>query len=413
MDANTITSSHTREPAEGGLSRRTLWLMAASCGICVANVCYNQPLLGDIASYFHATAAQVGWVAMASQAGYGLGLLLLLPLGDILERRRLVQTIIGLCAGVLALTAVAPTLGLFIAGNLLVGVTSMASQILIPFAVELSPPERRGHTVGVMMTGLLGGILLARTLAGFVGDRLGWRAMYGLATLLMIGLACALQGRLPHRRPTTRMPYGRLMASLWQVLRTQPRLWRPSIVTALSFGSFTAFWTTLAFVMQDHFHLGASATGLFGLVGLAGALAAPHAGRLADRRGASFTVVLALIASLAAFGLMSVWLTIPGLIFGVMLMDVGVQTVQVSEQGTVLALMPEARSRLNTLYMVARFIGGAIGSLAGAYAWTYGRWPSVCAVAFAMNALALGIHWIALRRRARTPVDPVEFPQAA
>lgn len=380
------------------LSRQMLWLMAVACGVSVANICYNQPLLGDLAIYFHATPAQVGWVAMASQAGYGLGLLFFLPLGDIFERGRLVLTMIWLCALFLALTALAPNLGLLIAGNLLIGATAVSAQILIPLAVELSPTEQRSQTIGVLMTGLLGGILLARTLAGFVGDHFGWRTVFGLATLLMITLAVLLRGRLPHRRPTVQMSYGRLMVSLVQVLKSQPRLWRSSFITALSFGSFTAFWTSLSFLMAEQFHRGATETGLFGLVGLAGALAAPYAGRLADRRGAGFTVALALAASLVAFGIIGFWVTIPVLVVGVLIMDVGVQTVQISEQGTVLALVPEARSRLNTLYMVARFVGGAAGSLAGAYAWSYGRWPAVCAITVGMNAVALSIHFFAQRR---------------
>jgi predicted MFS family arabinose efflux permease len=381
------------------LSRQTLWLMALACGVSVANICYNQPLLGAFAAEFHATPAQVGWVAMASQAGYGLGLLFFLPLGDIRERSRLVLTLVLSGAVALALTAFAPTLGALIALNLLVGAMSMSAQVLIPFAVELSPAEKRGHTIGVMMTGILGGILLARVLAGVVGDHLGWRAMYGIAAVLMVSLALLLRGRLPLRAPAQRLPYGKLMASLWDVLKTQPRLRRPSLVTALSFGSFTAFWTALPFVMAENFHRGATEAGLFGIVGLAGALLAPYAGRIADKRGATFTVTVALVLTVVSFGLMDAWLTIPALIVGVLLMDVGVQTVQVAEQGTVLALLPEARSRLNTLYMVTRFIGGAAGSVAGAYAWSYGRWPAVCAVAIGLNAAALAIHFAAHARK--------------
>ena len=377
--------------------------MAVACGICVANICYNQPLLGDFAAYFHATPAQVGWVAMASQSGYGLGLLFFLPLGDIIERRKIVLFLIYVCAALLALTAAAPTLWLLILGNLLVGATSMGAQILIPLAVELSPPEQRGHTVGVMMTGLLGGILLARTLAGVIGDHFGWRAMFALAMVMMLGLAVLLRGRLPHRPPVVVMRYCDLMISLWQVLKTQPRLWRPSLTGALSFGSFTAFWTSLSFLMAEQFHRGSTETGLFGIVGLVGALAAPYAGKLADKRGAAFTVTLALTVILAAFGVMWLWVTIPTLILGVLLMDVGVQTVQVAEQGNVLSLLPEARSRINTLYMVSRFIGGAMGSLVGAFAWSHGRWPAVCAAALGMNTLALTIHFVARRREVSVP----------
>lgn len=393
-----VPISESAPNAGAALSPRLLWLMAIACGVCVANICYNQPLLGDFATYFHATAAQVGWVAMASQAGYGLGLLFFLPLGDIMERGRLVLIMICLCAVFLALTAAAPTLTALIAGNLLVGATAMSAQVLIPLAVELSPAENRGHTIGVLMTGLLGGILLARTLAGIIGDHFGWRVMFGLAALMVLALAGALRGKLPHRAPAVALRYRELMVSLWQVFRTQPRLYRPSLTAALSFGSFTAFWTSLAFLMAEHFHRGSTETGLFGIVGLVGALAAPYAGKLADRRGPAFTVTLALSAIVVSFGLMWAWVTIPVLIFGVLLMDVGVQTVQVAEQGIVLSLLPSARSRLNTLYMVARFVGGALGSLAGALAWSYGRWPAVCFTALGLNVVALGIHLTVARR---------------
>jgi predicted MFS family arabinose efflux permease len=335
---------------------------------------------------------------MASQIGYGLGLLFFLPLGDVIERRKIVLFLIHLCAALLALTAAAPTLSLLILGNLLIGATSMGAQILIPLAVELSPPEQRGQTVGVMMTGLLGGILLARTLAGVIGDYFGWRAMFVLAAVMMVALALLLRGRLPHRPPTIQMRYRTLMLSLWEVWKSQPRLWRPSIIGALSFGSFTAFWTSLSFLMAEQFHRGATETGLFGIVGLVGALAAPYSGKLADKRGAAFTVMLALTVILAAFGVMWLWVTIPALILGVVLMDVGVQTVQVAEHGNVLSLVPEARSRINTLYMGTRFIGGAAGSLVGALAWSRGGWPAVCVAALGMNALALAIHFVAGRR---------------
>ena len=394
MSSSPVTSF----PTAYTLSPRTLWLMAIACGVCVANICYNQPLLGDFATYFHATAAQVGWVAMASQTGYGLGLLFFLPLGDIIERRKIVLFLVYACAALLALTAASPTLWLLILGNLLVGATSMGTQILIPLAVELSPPNKRGQTVGVMMTGVLGGILLARTLAGVVGDYFGWRAMFALATIMMLALALLLRGRLPHRPPVVTMRYGELMVSLWEVLKTQPLLWRPSIIGALSFGSFTAFWTSLSFLMAEQFHRGATETGLFGIVGLVGALAAPYAGKLSDKRGAAFTVMLALTVILTAFGVMWMWVTIPALILGVLLMDVGVQTVQVAEHGNVLSLVPEARSRINTLYMGSRFIGGAAGSLVGGLAWSHGSWPAVCVAALGMNALALAIHFIAWRR---------------
>lgn len=366
--------------------------MAVACGVCVANICYNQPLLGDFAADFQASPTQVGWVAMASQVGYGLGLLFFLPLGDLVERRRIVLTLVSASTAVLGAIACSPSLGWLILFNLLIGATSMGAQILIPLAVELSPPAERGRTVGLMMAGLLGGILLARTLAGFVADAFGWRTLYGLAAGLMLVTGLLLRRGLPHRPPVVVLSYPRLMRSLWDVLKSQPRLWRPMVVSGLSFATFTVFWSTLAFLMISEFHRGASETGLFGLVGLAGALAAPAAGRLADRRGVPFTVSLALLLIMAAFLLMWSSVTIATLIVGVLLMDLGVQAVQVAEQGQVLSLLPEARSRLNTLYMVARFAGGAFGSLVGTTAWSHGHWPAVCAAALTLGTAALLVH---------------------
>lgn len=377
---------------EPKLSERTLWLMAAACGASAANIYYNQPLLGDFAAYFHAAPTAAGAVAVAAQSGYGLGLLFFLPLADLVDRRRLVLLLVTACVVLLGATALAPTLPVLVLLQLLVGTTAMSSQILIPLAVEMSPPRKRGHVVGILMGGLLGGILLARTLSGIVGDHGGWRAMYALASAMMLVMGLLLRAGLPHRPPMLRMRYSALMLSLWDLARTQPRLWPASLVSALSFGSFMVFWTTLAFLMKVQFHRGASEAGMFGIVGLIGALGAPLAGKLSDRKGVGLTVTLALFSSLVAFALMWATPTIPGLIAGVLLMDLGVQSVQVAEQAKVIALLPHARSRINALYMVTRFIGGAGGSLLGAVAWSRGGWPGVCAAALLMTIAALIIH---------------------
>jgi predicted MFS family arabinose efflux permease len=313
------------------------------------------------------------------------------------ERRRLVLILVSACVTLLLGTALAPTLALLVLLQLFVGMTAMSSQVLIPLAVEMTPPEKRGHTVGILMGGLLSGILLARTLAGFVSDHLGWRTMYFLAAGIMLTIAFLLRSGLPGRPPVLQMRYAALMFSLWHLLKTQPKLWPASIVSALSFASFTAFWTTLSFLMIARFQQGATEAGLFGIVGLIGALGAPFAGRLSDRKGAAFTVTLALGASFAAFGVMWAWTTIAGLIVGVLLMDLGVQSVQVAEQAKVISLLPEARSRLNAVYMVTRFIGGACGSLIGAAAWSASGWPGVCTAALSMTVLALVVHCIGVK----------------
>lgn len=397
MEAAAPTPIAQHRPGDSGLPGGTLWLMSLACGVSVANLIYNQPLLGDFAKDFSATPEAAGQVASVSQIGYGLGLLFLLPLGDLVERRRLVIALTLLCAALMAATAFAPTISLLILAHLFIGVTSMSAQVLIPMGVEMAPPERRGHTVGTLMTGLLGGILLARTLSGVVADQFGWRAMYGLAAVMMVVLGGALALRLPHRPPALRMSYGKLMGSLWELLRTQPRLWPATLVSALSFASFSVFWTALSFLMMEHFHRGASEAGLFGVVGLVGALGAPMAGRISDRLGSAFLVTVSLIVCAVAFGLMWAWITIPSLIIGVLLMDLGAQSVQVAEQSKVIALVPEARSRLNALYMVGRFAGGAFGSVTGAIAWAHGGWTGVCVSSILMTALALVVHFFGSR----------------
>ena len=387
---STITKTPTEAPP--ALDGSMLFVMSLACGISAANIIYNQPLLGDFARDFHTDAGTAGQVSTASQVGYGLGLLFLLPLGDLVNRRKLVLLLTLGCAALMAGTAFAPSMGTLILLHLFIGVTAMSAQILIPLAVEMSPSEKRGHTVGMLMAGLLGGILLARTLSGFFSDHFGWRAMFGLAAGMMVVLAALLAAKLPHRAPTASMSYPELMKSLFGLVKTKRRIRPSTLVSALSFGSFSVFWTSLSFLMEDRFHRGASEAGLFGVVGLVGALGAPLAGKISDRLGSRFLIGASLVLCIAAFLLMGARVTIPMIVIGVLLLDLGVQAVQVAEQSKVIALVPEARSRVNALYMVGRFIGGAFGCFAGAYAWTHGGWTAVCAVGAGMSLLALLIH---------------------
>ena len=390
-------------PTDGPLARRTLWVMSAACGVTVANTYYNQPLLNEFAAYFAAKPERAAIVATAAQVGYGTGLFFLVPLGDLVERRRLILILTWTCSALLVAMAAAPTLNLLIAAQLLVGAAAVGSQILIPLGIDLTPIERRGDTVGSLMAGLLCGILLARTAAGFLGEAAGWRATYAVAAGAMLVNGFVLWAELPQRPPVLRMRYGPLLHSMLHLLRTQRPLWTASLVSALSFAGFTAFWTTLSFLMRDRFNRGAGEAGLFGVVGVAGALAAPLAGRLSDRRGPAFTVTLSLAASAAAFAVMWRWVNIPGLIVGVLLMDLGVQSIQVAEQSLVMALVPAARSRINTLYMVARFMGGAGGSVLGAAAWTRAGWPAVCGVSIGMVAVAWAVHLVGSRQGVSFP----------
>jgi predicted MFS family arabinose efflux permease len=283
-----------------------------------------------------------------------------------------------------------------------VGITAVSAQVLIPLGIDLTPAHRRGHTVGVLMAGLLVGILLARTVSGFVTDLLGsWRAVYVMAAGVTLVMGVVLRMSLPHRPPSLRMSYGKLMHSMIELLASQKQLWISTAISGLSFATFTGFWTTLSFLMQDHFHRGASEAGLFGIIGVAGAMAAPIAGKLSDKRGPDFTVTVSIILCIAAFVLMGAWVSVTSLIIGVLLMDLGVQSTQVSQQATVMALVPEARSRINTLYMVGRFMGGAAGSALCAATWSRFHWTGVCAVNVVLLLVAMVVHWIGWRWKSR------------
>ena len=316
--------------------------MATACGVSVANIYYNQPLLGDFSAYFHVTAWKAGLIAMAAQVGYGLGLLFFVPLGDLLERRRLILILINSCAAWLVAAALSPTLSLLVIAQLLIGMSAVSAQVLIPLAADMVSPEERGKLVGALMSGLLCGLLLGRVIAGLVADALGWRAIYGAGALAMVILGWCLRSKLPHRPATGKMTYGQLMLSMLHLLQTQSALWNASAVSALSFAGFSAFWTTLSFLMAARFNWGASEAGLFGIIGLIGAVGAPWAGKLADRRGHGFTITLALLICAAAFFIMGMWVTLTGLIIGVLLMDLGVQSIQVAAQARVISLLPEA-----------------------------------------------------------------------
>jgi predicted MFS family arabinose efflux permease len=337
LDAPRAVTIRESEP----LSPQILWLMATACAVCVANIYYNQPLLGDFAAYFHAEPWKAGLVATAAQVSYGLGLLFFLPLGDLVERRRLIVLLIYAGAISLVGMAVAPSLAWLTLAQFLVGLFSISAQILIPLATEMARPDQRGKIVGILMSGVLSGILLARVFAGLVADHFGWRIVYIIAAIAMVVVAISLGACLPHRAPAVTLPYARLMHSLLELFRTQPGLRVASAISGLSFAAFVAFWATLSFLMTDRFHGGASEAGLFGIIGLAGAAGAPWAGKLSDRKGVGFTVNLALILMAASFVLMSFWVTITGLIVVVLLMDLGAQSVQVAAQAEVLSLLPE------------------------------------------------------------------------
>ncbi|WP_310396267.1 MFS transporter [Hymenobacter sp.] len=365
--------------------------MAATCGLVVANIYYNQPLLAAIGRTFHLSDSGASLVATATQVGYTLGMLFVVPLGDMLERKRLVLLMLLGAAGCLALAAWAPSFAVLAGASVLLGLLSAVPQLLVPLAAHLAPAASRGRIVGRVMSGLLVGILLSRAVSGYVGAHFGWRTMFELGAGLMVLLVALLAWKLPTDRPTFTGSYASLMKSLLTLTREQAPLRRAALVGACLFAAFSVFWTTLAFYLEGpSFGYGSDVAGFFGLIGAFGALAAPLAGKTADARGPAYTVALGIALALAAYAVLGFGGGhVAGLVVGVLLLDVGVQATHVSNQSLIFSLVPEARSRLNTVYMTAYFIGGSVGSVLGGLAWTHGGWPGVCAVGGALALAAL------------------------
>lgn len=371
-----------------------LWAMTIATGLVVANIYYNQPLLADISRDFRVSEAEGGLLAMVTQIGYAAGMLFCVPLGDMLKRKKLIMTVFVIDIIALLLTAWSPTFYILLFAGFLTGAFSIIPQLIIPMAAHLSAPEQRGKTIGFVMSGLLIGILLSRTISGYVGAQLGWRTMFVIAAVLMVFLAVALYFLLPEVYPDYKGSYRQLMQSLISLTREEPVLRIASIRGALCFAGFAGFWSTLVFLLgQPPFRGGSEMAGAFGLVGAFGALAASQMGRLTDKGNPhrlTTISILIVVLSFVIFGIFGHTLT--GLIAGVILMDMGVQATHISNQTTIFSIRPEARNRLNTVYMVTYFIGGSLGTFLATQAWQQFEWNGVVAMGVTLSAIALLLH---------------------
>jgi len=375
------------------LTTTTLWVMAIATGLIVANLYYNQPLLDDIARTFHVGSSKAGQVGALTQLGYATGMLFIAPLADMLRRKRLIVICLALAILSLLLTAVSPSINLLIVASFFVGIFSLIPQLLVPMTAHLAKPEERGSKIGFVMSGLLLGILLSRTISGFIGTHYGWRAMFYIAAGIMVVIWLLLFFLLPEVEPEYKGSYKALMRSLVTLVREAPALRIASIRGALCFACFSAFWTTLTFLLKDNFNKGSDIAGLFGLVGAFGALAAGFMGKLSDKMDAyklsTFTLLL-IIISFVIFIFSGN--SIAGLIIGVIILDMGVQATHISNQSLIFALKPEARNRINTVYMVTYFIGGGIGTYLASQAWASYKWTGVCTVGIALSLTATIVH---------------------
>ncbi len=382
------------KPSPAVLTPALTFLLATTCGVTVANLYYNQPLLANISRAFGVSESAAASVTTMTQLGYAIGILLFIPLGDRLRRKPLVMALTAFIILSLLAAATAPNLPILAAASFAIGLVTVVPHVLIPFVASVVSPEARGQAVGKVMSGLLLGILLSRTASGIVGNMFGWRAVYYGASILMLLLAFVLVVWLPDSRGTATLSYPRLLRSVWDLIRTEPVLRQACISGALLFASFSIFWATLAYLMNSPaYHQGPLVVGLFGLVGAAGAAGAPLAGRLADLKGPRFMVGISIVVVAVSFVLFMLFgLTYVGLILGVLMMDLGVQSGHVCNQTRIYTLGSHHGSRLNTAYMVCYFVGGALGSQFGAWAWTTFGWQGVSMAGIGTMVLAFTIH---------------------
>ena len=387
------------------LSKKLLFILALCAGAAVANLYYAQPLLALIAQSFNAPTS-VGLIAVATPVGYTLGIIFILPLGDLIERKRLTVSLVAVLVISTLACSIAPSLLMLALASLFVGVGATITQILVPFAADLAAPEQRGRAVGVVFSGILAGILLARTVSGVIGQALGWRPMFAIASVVALVLGVILSTSLPKIEPKTSQRYIALLGSMFRLLVQHRSLRTACAIQACLFAIFSAFWSVLAlFLAKPPFNLGPAAAGAFGIVGLVGVCAANVSGRLIDHYGTRLGLRLGLVCCVAAWGIFAADVSLRGLIVGVLLLDFGLSIANVSNQSMILGLDAQARSRINTIYVTAIFLGGSIGTGAASMAWAYSGWPLVCAFGLAAALLAFGIHayeWLTDRRRRAT-----------
>ena len=364
-------------------------LLATACGLAVANIYFAQPILDLLAGSFHTSQGAATMAVTVVQVGYAIGLVLLLPMGDLIENRRLTSVMLVVTAAALVLAGTAHGLGVFLVASVLIGVTSVVAQILIPFGAHLAPEASRGRIVGWIGSGLLLGILLARTLSSLAAAAWGWRAIFFISAALMLVMAVVLFLALPARRPDHSGSYLTLMTSVLELLRTQPRLRRRTLCQALMFAAFSAYWTGISYQLIAVHGFNQAQIGLFALVGAVGVVAAPVAGRIADR-GDRYVSGIALLIGVAAmvvarFGGGSV------ILLGVaaVLLDIAMTAHQVLSQREIYQLRPDARARINTVYMGGVFVGGAMGSALAGILHGHSGWSGIATAGIVLTALSL------------------------
>ncbi|MBL7736943.1 MAG: MFS transporter [Chitinophagaceae bacterium] len=361
------------------ISVRQTALMSVTAGVCVANIYYNQPLLKDMADSFHTSERIIGNMAVLAQAGYGLGLFFLTPLGDKMNRRKLILLLQWLLVLALLGMTFSNNLHVTIAMSLLVGIFSVAAQVILPMAAHLSP-HNKGRTVGIIFMGILTGVLAARVFSGFIAEWLSWRYVYGIAAAMVLATSVALYRSLPDITAVFNGSYPDLLRSTLKQLKRFPLLRQTAFLGALMFGVFCSFWTTLTFYLSGTpFRYTTDQIGLFGVLAIFSALLAPMFGKLADQGDANRSRLLAVMLVIGAIVISYFYPdTLWTVVIAVLMLDLGVQAVQVTNVAVIYTLDETAHSRINTIYMTSYFLGGAVGTYSGLLFWQWGKWNAVC-----------------------------------
>lgn len=386
------TDRIARADAASAFPKGLLFLLAVCAGASVANLYYAQPLLALIATSLDASAT-IGWVAVAPMIGYTLSLVTILPMGDLVDRRRLCVILACTMAIGALICAVAPSLLILAVASAVLGFGAVTTQVLLPMSADLVPESQRARALGVVFSGVLAGILVARTVSGLVGQAFGWRIMFFVASFAAIALAVTLSRSLPRLPAKTSQNYFSLFTSMWDMLKRHAPLRAACIIQACLFGVFTAFWSVLALLLSGPpFEMGPAAAGAFGIVGVVGVVAANLSGRIIERLGSSNGRLLGIGCCLLAYLVFTLDVSLRGLVIGVVLMDFGISIANVSSQNTILGLEPEARNRLNTLYVTSIFLGGSLGAAIASLGWAHQGWPAVCVLGLTLSGIAMLVH---------------------
>lgn len=362
------------------LKRADVMLMAFCTGLIVANIYYCQPLVILVAKEFKLTESTAGSIAYLTQAGYAIGLFLLVPLGDMFERKKQILVITTLAIVSLLIAGFSHSFLVLAIASVLIGACSIVPQLILPLTASLSDDESRGHNIGIVMSGLLVGILASRAISGIIGDLLGWRAMFLIAAAICALLIFLMALRFPKSAPSFKGSYKELMSSMFSYIKTQPVLREASLINFFAFIVIMGFWTTMVlFLANKPFHFNTSQIGLFGIAGAAGALAAPLVGKLSDGSNPRKNLLIGFILELISVALFyftgsNIFL----FVIGIILIDIGQQAIHVTNQTRIYTLLPEARNRLNTIFMSVSFVGASCGSALGLWLWSLGGWAMFC-----------------------------------